>query len=111
MIDIVDLLEKLQNTAAMVARLKGALAARPESKSILLQVQSIEKRQASLTNQFNAASQLMIETDPETGEIIAVYLRIRRGRSAETREIVAGVAYADYDRRGRLLGIELLHGS
>lgn len=49
-----------------------------------------------------------IETVTDTGELKAVYFRVRKGKVHETRELVIGTAYADYDRRGDLLGIELL---
>ena len=46
--------------------------------------------------------------DDETGRTIAMYLRTREGEVAETKEIKEGLAYADYDADGLLLGIELL---
>jgi uncharacterized protein YuzE len=49
-----------------------------------------------------------IEVDDETGEVVAVYFYIRPGTAAETREYAAGRALADYDRKGKLLGVELL---
>jgi len=51
---------------------------------------------------------LSVSTDRETGETLAVYFRIRNGQVAETKEFADGSAFADYDRQGRLLGIELL---
>src|SRR5205807_2776938 len=48
-----------------------------------------------------------VEVD-ETGKVEAVYFYIRPGKAAETREYAEGKALADYDRKGRLLGIELL---
>ena len=36
------------------------------------------------------------------------YLRLREGESARRVELLAGVAYADYDAGGQLLGVELL---
>lgn len=51
---------------------------------------------------------LHVETDNRTGEILAVYFQIRRGKAATVNELQDGVAYANYDRKGRLLGIELL---
>jgi uncharacterized protein YuzE len=49
-----------------------------------------------------------IEVDDETGKIVAVYFYIRPGTAAETREYAEGRALADYDRKGKLLGVELL---
>ena len=50
----------------------------------------------------------MSEIDKRTGEILAVYFQIRRGKAVDVREIVDGTAYANYDSKGRLLGVELL---
>jgi hypothetical protein len=46
--------------------------------------------------------------DDRTGGMVAVYLRVREGAVAETKELQEGVAYADYDAGGLLLGLELL---
>jgi len=51
---------------------------------------------------------LSVTVDERTGEILSVYFEIRKGRSAETREYCDGAAFADYDRSGNLLGIEML---
>ena len=48
-----------------------------------------------------------IEVD-EKGTVVALYFYIRSGKAAETREFADGKALADYDRKGNLLGIELL---
>lgn len=48
------------------------------------------------------------EIDRRNGRIMAVYMQFRKGDVAETREIVEGKAFADYDRKGVLLGVELL---
>ncbi|HEX4130582.1 MAG TPA: DUF2283 domain-containing protein [Pirellulales bacterium] len=49
-----------------------------------------------------------VETRTDTGEVLAVYFRFRDGKSAKTREFADGNVFADYDRGGSLLGIELL---
>jgi uncharacterized protein YuzE len=49
-----------------------------------------------------------VEVQNQTGEVLAVYFQSRKGKSAETREFDNGRVFADYDKRGRLLGIELL---
>lgn len=49
-----------------------------------------------------------IENQRETGEIVAVYLQIRKGRQHTTKEYADGALFADYDRKGQLLGIEVL---
>ncbi len=46
--------------------------------------------------------------DRETGKVMAVYFRVRPGKAAETKEFANGNAFADYDSKGRLLGLELL---
>jgi uncharacterized protein YuzE len=51
---------------------------------------------------------LEISVDEKTGEIRAAYVQIRKGAVHETREVSEGTAFADYDRAGWLLGIELL---
>ncbi len=49
-----------------------------------------------------------VTVDDATGEPLSVYFQIRRGKVHETREFADGAAFADYDRTGLLLGIELL---
>lgn len=49
-----------------------------------------------------------IDTDDTTGDVLAVYFRIRSGRVRETVEFADGAAFADYDLNGMLLGIELI---
>jgi uncharacterized protein YuzE len=48
------------------------------------------------------------ETDRASGKILAVYLQVRKGKAAQVKELVEGAAFANYDRKGRLLGLELL---
>jgi hypothetical protein len=52
--------------------------------------------------------EISISCDEKTGDIYAVYFRIRDGEAADTREFADGAAFCDYDRQGRLLGVELL---
>ena len=42
------------------------------------------------------------------GGIQAVYITVRNNKVAKTKEIVEDTLLADYDRRGRLVGIEIL---
>ncbi len=49
-----------------------------------------------------------VEVDNKTGRILAVYLQVRKGKVAEVLELANGNAFANYDRNGRLLGLELL---
>src|SRR5207302_1987158 len=49
-----------------------------------------------------------VAIDKDTGRTLAVYFQIRNGKAAEVREIEDGVAYANYNRKGELLGVEIL---
>lgn len=49
-----------------------------------------------------------VDTESATGEIRAVYLQIRSGKSARVKEFQGGDVLADYDKDGNLLGIEVL---
>ena len=51
---------------------------------------------------------LFAENDQETGVLLAVYFQIRKGHAARVLELANGAAFANYDRKGRLLGIEML---
>jgi uncharacterized protein YuzE len=52
--------------------------------------------------------QMTLEVDQDTGNVVAVYFYIRKGKSAHIKEFAQGRAFADYDKKGYLLGIELL---
>ena len=56
----------------------------------------------------NPRFQLEASVDDKTGRLVAAYLSVREGEVATTKEVEPGVAYADYDSQGTLLGIELL---
>ena len=49
-----------------------------------------------------------VDTDDSTGQVLAAYFRIRKGKVNKTVEFAKGNVFADYDRRGQLIGIELL---
>ena len=49
-----------------------------------------------------------LSVEKSTGRILAAYFRVREGRVAKTREFAGGNAFADYDAKGQLLGIEQL---
>jgi uncharacterized protein YuzE len=51
---------------------------------------------------------MSVEIDNRTDRIPAVYFRVRKGKSAETKEFDRGKVFADYNSRGELLGIEML---
>jgi hypothetical protein len=59
-----------------------------------------------MSNKFNF--EITVEAHSATGEILAVNFRIRKGKVAKTKEYADGLAFADYDRNGNLLAIELL---
>ena len=49
-----------------------------------------------------------ISTDDSSGDVLSAYFQIRTGKVHETREFADGAAFADYNKKGELLGIELL---
>ena len=55
-----------------------------------------------------ARFQVSIETESKTGDVLAVYFQIRKGRHDHTKQFENGAAIADYDKHGYLLGVELL---
>ena len=56
----------------------------------------------------NPRFNVSISTDERTGRVMAVYFRLRQGEVDDTREILEGKAFGDYDQDGLLLGVELL---
>ena len=59
-----------------------------------------------MSNRFSF--QITVETHDQTGEILSVNIRIRKGKVAKTKEYADGFAFGDYNRSGDLLAIELL---
>ena len=51
---------------------------------------------------------MAVENDKRTGQIKAVYFRIRQGKAAKTKEFDRGNVFVDYNKRGELLGVEML---
>jgi hypothetical protein len=49
-----------------------------------------------------------ISIEEETGTLLAFYHQVRTGKSVKQIEFADGNLIADYDSRGRLLGVELL---
>ena len=49
-----------------------------------------------------------VETNNETGQVMAVYFQVRKGKTKTTKEHAGGNVFADYDKHGRLLGLEML---
>jgi hypothetical protein len=54
------------------------------------------------------AFDVQVTTDDTTGVVQSVYFKIRGGRVLQTVEFEDGAAFADYNRYGELIGIELL---
>lgn len=48
------------------------------------------------------------EVEEGTGSILAVYFQIRKGQAFKVKEFADGRAFANYDVKGKLLGVELL---
>ncbi len=61
-----------------------------------------------LMPQLDFEFDVSVTTDKATGRVMAAYLKVRGGKVAKTVELEEGTALADYDSRGRLLGVELL---
>ncbi len=59
-------------------------------------------------NESKFSFRVTVETHDRIGSVVAVYFQIRKGKTKTTREYADGDLFADYDRRGQLLGIELL---
>jgi hypothetical protein len=49
-----------------------------------------------------------VEAETGTGRLLSACIQIRQGKSASVREFAKGNAFADYDKDGNFLGIELL---
>lgn len=49
-----------------------------------------------------------VSVDEKTGKVLAMYLQLRDGKAAETKEVFDGKAFADYDEDGNLIGVELI---
>ena len=49
-----------------------------------------------------------VDVDRATGKTLGVYFAIREGKAASVEEFADGAAFANYGKKGELLGIELL---
>ena len=49
-----------------------------------------------------------VQAHPRTGHPLTAYFHIGEGKAAEVRELAEGAVFANYDRKGKLLGVELL---
>ena len=57
---------------------------------------------------MQAEYSVSLSVEQETGRLLSVYFGVRSGKSSKTTELVDGRVMADYDRRGKLLGVELI---
>jgi len=48
------------------------------------------------------------EPDAATGEVLAAYFQVRKGRVHQTIEFAKGNAFGDYNRAGSLIGFEVI---
>ena len=46
-----------------------------------------------------------VTANRKTGQILAIYFHIRKGKSAQVHEFAQGRAFADYDRKGHELSL------
>ena len=51
---------------------------------------------------------ISISLDPEDKQILSLYVKVRDGEVFRTVEIAEGECYADEDKNGNLLGVEML---
>lgn len=49
-----------------------------------------------------------VDVDRATGKTLGVYFAIREGKAASVEEFADGAAFANYGKKGELLGIELI---
>lgn len=56
----------------------------------------------------NSPFSVSVEAETGTGRLLSAYLRVREGRSVAVREYADGNVFADFDKDGNLLGIEVL---
>lgn len=57
---------------------------------------------------MNPSFSVRVQVHPRTGQPMAAYFHICDGKAAEVREVVKDTVFANYGRRGQLLGVELL---
>ena len=49
-----------------------------------------------------------LTVDQQSGHLLSAYFQVRSGKSVKTCELADGRIMADYDRKDRLLGIEMI---
>ena len=60
------------------------------------------------TKQQTIDLQISVETEKSTGRVLAVYVKLGRGRIVRTEEYAPGLN-VDIGVRGQVIGVELLH--
>lgn len=53
-------------------------------------------------------SKLSVTTEDKSGKLVAVYVKTGRSKPANTVEVVSGKVFADYDKHGNLVGVEVI---
>jgi uncharacterized protein YuzE len=76
----------------------------------MLQVQSAGMKRADkwMTKQPDIVGFELSVSARNDGTLEAAYVRFRQGKVSKTKEIIEDVLLADYNSRGRLVGIEIL---
>jgi uncharacterized protein YuzE len=52
--------------------------------------------------------EISIQTDIDSGRVLAVYLKIREGQVSQTVEVDEDACFADEDSKGNLIGVEMI---
>ncbi len=52
--------------------------------------------------------EVTIQTDIDSGRVLAVYFKVREGQVSRTVEVDEDACYADEDSKGNLLGVEMI---
>ena len=52
--------------------------------------------------------QVSVEVSEKTGEVTAAYFQVREGKADRVKEFADGSVFANYNKRGELLGVEML---
>lgn len=54
------------------------------------------------------AFKISVTSNEANGDILAVYIQFRKGKAVDVKEFGDGAAFANYGKKGELLGIEML---
>lgn len=61
-----------------------------------------------MTTRRQTIFEINLTGDPSDGRLRAAYIHVRKTKATRTKEVVKDTVLADYDYRGRLVGIEIL---